>query len=81
MSVHKSQGGEHPAVVLVLLMQHYPLLQRNLIYTAVTRARQPLVVVGSPRAPARRHIIVAARHTHLAQVAGLSGASCRLMSS
>jgi len=49
-SVHKAQGGEFPAVVIVLLPQHYLLLQRNLVYTAVTRARQLCVLVGSPRA-------------------------------
>jgi len=50
MTVHKSQGSEYPAVVLVLHTQHYPLLQRNLLYTAVTRGRKLVVVVGSKRA-------------------------------
>jgi len=50
VSVHKAQGSEYPAVVMPLLMQHYLLLQRNLLYTAVTRARKLLVLVGSPRA-------------------------------
>jgi len=50
ISVHKSQGSEYPSVVLTLLPQHYMLLQRNLIYTAVTRARRLLVVVGSKKA-------------------------------
>ncbi|MCB9557727.1 MAG: ATP-dependent RecD-like DNA helicase [Deltaproteobacteria bacterium] len=50
VSIHKSQGSEYPAVVVPLLTQHYVLLQRNLLYTAVTRARQLVVLVGSDRA-------------------------------
>jgi exodeoxyribonuclease V alpha subunit len=50
VSVHKSQGSEYPVVVLVLLMQHYMLLRRNLFYTAVTRGKKLVVVVGEPRA-------------------------------
>lgn len=50
MTVHKSQGCEFKAVVLVVSMQHFVLLRRNLLYTAVTRAKQVLVVVGAPRA-------------------------------
>ncbi len=50
VSVHKAQGSEYPAVVLPLLTQHYMMLQRNLLYTAVTRARRLVVVVGMPRA-------------------------------
>ncbi|MCU0491543.1 MAG: ATP-dependent RecD-like DNA helicase [Chloroflexaceae bacterium] len=50
LSVHKSQGGEYPVVVLPLLMQHYNLLQRNLLYTAVTRARELVVLVGDRKA-------------------------------
>jgi len=50
ISVHKSQGSEYPAVVMPLLPQHYLLLQRNLIYTAVTRGRKLMVLVGSRRA-------------------------------
>jgi len=49
-SVHKVQGSEHPAVVLALLPRHYMLLQRNLLYTAVTRAQKLCVIVGSRRA-------------------------------
>jgi exodeoxyribonuclease V alpha subunit len=49
-SVHKSQGSEFPAVVLCLIPAHYVMLQRNLLYTALTRARRLSVVVGSPRA-------------------------------
>ena len=49
-SVHKSQGSEYPAVIIPLLTQHYVLLQRNLIYTAVTRGRKLVVIVGTKRA-------------------------------
>lgn len=50
ISVHKSQGSEYPCVVMPVLTQHYMLLQRNLLYTAVTRARRLVVMVGSRRA-------------------------------
>ena len=50
VSVHKSQGSEYPVVILPILTQHYILLQRTLIYTAVTRGRNLVVMVGSPRA-------------------------------
>ncbi len=52
MSVHKSQGSEYPVVVLPLLTQHYMLLQRNLLYTAVTRAKKMVVIVGTRQAMA-----------------------------
>lgn len=50
ISVHKSQGSEYPAVVLPLVTQHFLLLQRNLIYTAVTRGKKLVVLVGSKKA-------------------------------
>lgn len=50
ISVHKAQGSEFPAVVIPLLTTHYMMLQRNLLYTAVTRAQRLVVLVGSPRA-------------------------------
>jgi exodeoxyribonuclease V alpha subunit len=50
VSVHKSQGGEYPAVVMPVMIQHYLLLQRNLIYTAVTRAKRVVVLVGTKKA-------------------------------
>jgi exodeoxyribonuclease V alpha subunit len=50
ISIHKSQGSEYPAVVIPLMTQHYMLLQRNLLYTAVTRARELVVLVGSQKA-------------------------------
>jgi exodeoxyribonuclease V alpha subunit len=49
-TIHKSQGSEYPAVVIPLTTQHYPMLQRNLIYTAVTRGRQLVVIVGQKKA-------------------------------
>lgn len=50
MSIHKSQGSEYPAVVVALSTQHFVMLQRNLLYTAVTRARRLVVLVGSRNA-------------------------------
>lgn len=50
ISIHKSQGSEYPAVVIPLMTQHYMLLQRNLIYTGVTRGKRLVVLVGEPRA-------------------------------
>ncbi len=50
VSVHKAQGGEFPAVVVPVMTQHYVLLQRNLLYTAVTRGRRLVVLVGTRRA-------------------------------
>ncbi len=50
VSVHKAQGSEFPVVVMPILTQHYVLLQRNLLYTGITRARELVVLVGSKRA-------------------------------
>ncbi|HSO18384.1 MAG TPA: ATP-dependent RecD-like DNA helicase, partial [Desulfosarcina sp.] len=50
ISVHKSQGSEYPAVVIPLLTQHYIMLQRNLLYTALTRGKQLVVIVGTAKA-------------------------------
>jgi exodeoxyribonuclease V alpha subunit len=50
VSVHKAQGSEYPAVIVPVALQHYVLLQRNLIYTAITRARNLTVLVGSKKA-------------------------------
>jgi exodeoxyribonuclease V alpha subunit len=65
--VHRSQGSEFPAVVIPVMIQHYPMLQRNLLYTAVTRARKLAVLVGSPKAIAIavRNQRAVERHTHL----------------
>ncbi|MEW5870417.1 MAG: ATP-dependent RecD-like DNA helicase [Chloroflexota bacterium] len=67
VSVHKAQGSEFPAVVIPLVTQHYLMLQRNLLYTAITRARQLCVLVGSRRAigMAVRNDKVAHRNTAL----------------
>lgn len=50
ISVHKSQGSEYPAVVVPLMTQHFPLLQRNLLYTAITRGKRLVVLIGNRRA-------------------------------
>lgn len=50
ITIHKSQGSEYPAVVIPLLTQHYRMLQRNLLYTAITRGKSVVVLVGSRRA-------------------------------
>jgi|WetSurMetagenome_2_1015567.scaffolds.fasta_scaffold00110_22 exodeoxyribonuclease V alpha subunit len=50
ISIHKSQGCEFPAVVIPMMTQHFIMLQRNLVYTAITRARKLCVLVGMPRA-------------------------------
>ncbi len=49
-SIHKSQGSEYPAVVIPLATQHYMMLERNLLYTGVTRGKKLVVVIGQPRA-------------------------------
>ena len=50
MTVHRAQGSEFPAVVVPVLAQHYSMLQRNLLYTAITKGRRLVVVFGSQRA-------------------------------
>jgi exodeoxyribonuclease V alpha subunit len=62
LSIHKSQGAEYPCVVVPLLTQHYTLLQRNLLYTAVTRARQLVVLLGD-----RRAIAIAVKNNRVAE--------------
>lgn len=62
VSVHKAQGAEFPAVVVPLLTQHYMMLQRNLLYTAITRARQLCILVGN-----RKAIGIAVRNDKVAQ--------------
>ena len=51
-TIHKSQGSEYPAVVIPLGMTHYAMLERNLLYTAVTRGKRLVVLVGDRRAVA-----------------------------
>ncbi len=67
VSVHKSQGSEYPCVVMPVVVQHYMMLQRNLLYTAITRARKLVILVGTRRAIqiAVRTNPVAQRHTAL----------------
>jgi exodeoxyribonuclease V alpha subunit len=50
VSIHKSQGSEYPAVVIPLHTQHYLMLSRNLLYTALTRAKKTVVMIGTPKA-------------------------------
>ncbi|MEZ4458660.1 MAG: ATP-dependent RecD-like DNA helicase [bacterium] len=68
VTVHKSQGSEYPVVVMPVMTQHYVMLQRNLLYTAVTRARKLVVLVGSARAVglAVRNATAGSRYTGLA---------------
>ena len=77
MTVHRAQGSEFPAVVVPLLTQHYPMLQRNLLYTAITRGRRLVVIVGSRKALAMavRNDRPGERNSML--VARLSGAEAR----
>jgi ATP-dependent exoDNAse (exonuclease V) alpha subunit len=49
-SIHKSQALEYPAVVIPLAMQHYTLLERNLLYTAVSRGKKLVTIIGQPKA-------------------------------
>ena len=66
-TIHKSQGSEYPIVVMPVLMTHYIMLQRNLIYTGITRAKKVLVMVGTRKALAYavRNLTVSARNTML----------------
>lgn len=61
-SIHKSQGSEYPAVVILLSTQHFKLLQRNLLYTAITRGRKLVCLVGSTKA-----VHIAVRNTETRQ--------------
>lgn len=69
ISIHKSQGSEYPAVVIPVMAQHYVLLQRNLIYTGVTRGKRLVVLLGEPRAlnMAIKNNKMLKRHTWLAR--------------
>lgn len=72
ITVHKAQGSEYPAVVLLMSFQHYMMLQRNLLYTGITRAKKTLVIMGSRRAlsAAIKNDRVAARNTLLGELLG-----------
>jgi exodeoxyribonuclease V alpha subunit len=61
VSVHKAQGSEFPVIVMPVVTQHYIMLQRNLLYTAITRAQQLCVLVGN-----RRAIAIAVRNNKVA---------------
>ncbi|MDB4965882.1 MAG: helicase RecD/TraA family protein [Myxococcales bacterium] len=80
VSVHKSQGSEYPAVVIPLLMQHYLLLQRNLLYTAVTRGKRLVVLVGSDKAIRRAVGEAEAGGRHTGLRARLAGGDDKLVS-
>jgi exodeoxyribonuclease V alpha subunit len=69
ISVHRSQGSEYPIVVMPIVAQFYLLLQRNLLYTAITRAKEIVVLVGSKKAIAMavRNDAVSRRFTALAE--------------
>ncbi|MDE7187771.1 MAG: ATP-dependent RecD-like DNA helicase [Lachnospiraceae bacterium] len=66
-TIHKAQGSEYPIVVMPILMNHYVMLQRNLIYTGITRAKKILVIVGTRKAVsyAVRNVTVTKRNTLL----------------
>ena len=66
-TIHKSQGSEYPIVVMPILMNHYVMLQRNLIYTGITRAKKIIVMVGTKKALgyAIRNVTVMKRNTLL----------------
>lgn len=66
-TIHKSQGSEYPVVVIPILMNHFVMLQRNLIYTGITRAKKILVLVGTKKALgyAVRNVTVNRRNTML----------------
>lgn len=76
ISIHKSQGSEYPAVVIPLMVQHYMLLQRNLVYTGVTRGKKLVILVGESKAlhMAVKNNRMYKRHTRLARrLAGDNG--------
>lgn len=66
-TIHKSQGSEYPIVVIPVLMTHFVMLQRNLIYTGITRAKKICVLIGQTKALyyAVRNLTVSKRNTLL----------------
>ena len=66
-TIHKSQGSEYPIVVMPVLMTHYVMLQRNMLYTGITRAKKLLVLIGSRKALrySVRNVTVTERNTKL----------------
>jgi len=75
ISIHKSQGSEYPVVIVPLLKAHFVMLQRNLIYTAITRGRKKVFIVGEPAAygMAVRNAESKLRCTHLREKILASG--------
>jgi exodeoxyribonuclease V alpha subunit len=69
MTIHKSQGNEFKVVIVPMVMAHYIMLQRNLLYTAVTRARERIILIGEMKAVsmAIRNNVVRQRNTRLRQ--------------
>jgi helicase, recD/traA family len=67
ITIHKSQGSEYPVVVMPVMMTHFVMLQRNLIYTGITRAKKMLVLIGTKKAVsyAVKHVTVTQRNTKL----------------
>ena len=67
ISIHKSQGSEYPVVIVPLLKAHFMMLQRNLLYTAITRGKKKVFIVGEPAAYAMavRASDAKTRTTHL----------------
>ncbi len=76
ISIHKSQGSEYPVVIVPLLKAHFMMLQRNLLYTAITRGKKKVFIVGEPAAYAMavRNSEAKTRQTHLREkIAALAG--------
>ena len=76
MTIHKSQGSEYPAVIVIMHTQHYVMLQRNLLYTAITRGRKLVLLMGVPYAvdQAIKTNTVRERRTSLAERLNAGGA-------
>ena len=66
-TIHKAQGSEYPIVVMPIMMTHFVMLQRNLLYTGITRAKKILVLIGTKKALAYavRNVTVTKRNTLL----------------
>ena len=73
ISIHKSQGSEYTAVVIPLAMSHYMMLERKLIYTAVTRAKKLVVLVGS-----RKALSMAVKNAGMNKLGRFTGLAVRL---
>jgi exodeoxyribonuclease V alpha subunit len=84
ISIHKSQGSEYPVVIIPLLKAHFVMLQRNLLYTAITRGKKKVIIVGEPAAYAMAVRNSESKHrcTHLQQkiAASTAGQAARIRS-